>query len=64
MNDSMADIGIRRLIQNIIRSFRIPENLNHYSREDYANAERQYIKFCLQQGAPADKKLRTGWRTG
>lgn len=59
MNDATCGAGVRRLIQNIVRGFRIPENLNHYSPEDYVNAERQYIKYCLRQGAPAGGKLPT-----
>jgi hypothetical protein len=29
--------------------FRIPENQNHYSGEDYRNAERMFLKHALEQ---------------
>ena len=50
--------GIERLIAKYKREFRISENLNHYSSEDYTTAEREYVRFCLKHGAahgrPAD----------
>lgn len=42
--------GIQRLIQNLKKEFRIPENLDHYSEEDLQEAEKKYLKFCLQNG--------------
>ncbi|MFZ0613783.1 MAG: hypothetical protein WAM73_16210 [Desulfobacterales bacterium] len=42
--------GIRRLIRNLKKEFRIPENLEHYSEEDLQEAEKKYLKFCLQNG--------------
>jgi hypothetical protein len=30
--------------------FRIPENLNYYSEDDYQVAERKFLKFTLLQG--------------
>ena len=30
--------------------FRIPENLNHYSDEDFKKAERKYLKFLFMEG--------------
>ncbi|MEN8751610.1 MAG: hypothetical protein AB1Z18_02445 [Desulfobacterales bacterium] len=42
--------GIKLLIQNLKKEFRIPENLEHYSEEDFQEAEKKYLKFCLQNG--------------
>ena len=41
--------GIERLIQKHKQDFRT-ENLDYYSGEDYARAEREYIQFCLKFG--------------
>jgi hypothetical protein len=46
--------GIKLLIQNLKREFRIPENLEHYSEEDFQEAEKKYLKFCLQNGCNLD----------
>jgi translation initiation factor 2 beta subunit (eIF-2beta)/eIF-5 len=42
--------GIERLIAKYKREFRIVENLNHYSSEDYVMAEREYVRHCLKFG--------------
>lgn len=44
--------GIRLLIEHYREMFRIPENVNHYSEEDYMNAERHFIKIALNGGIP------------
>ncbi|GBC60744.1 hypothetical protein DENIS_1703 [Desulfonema ishimotonii] len=44
------DTGIRLLIAHYKNAFRIPENLNHYSPEDYVCAEKQFIKITLRKG--------------
>jgi hypothetical protein len=41
--------GIRLLLNRYRTLFRIPENLDHYSREDYRKAERQFLKLALEQ---------------
>jgi hypothetical protein len=51
----MADVynpgeGMRRIVKNIRKQFRIPENLNHYTEADFQEAEKKYLKFCLQEG--------------
>jgi hypothetical protein len=48
-------IGMKLLIRTYRDKFRIPENLNHYSEEDYQAAEQKYVKLCLQIGASADR---------
>lgn len=41
------DIGIVKLYRSYRKAFRIPENLNHYSEEDFRNAEKTFIKLCF-----------------
>jgi len=42
--------GIDLLVQQYKKQFRIKENLNYYSKEDYKKAERKYLKFVLSEG--------------
>lgn len=42
--------GIKVLLKKIKQSFQIPENLNYYSSQDYKKAERNFIKYALQNG--------------
>jgi hypothetical protein len=42
--------GIKHLVEKYRQDFRIPENLNHYTFEDYRIAEKRFIKFCLKNG--------------
>jgi hypothetical protein len=42
--------GMDRLVEKYRRQFRIPENYDHYSEDDYQSAERQYLRFCLKRG--------------
>jgi len=42
--------GIERLVALYKSQFRIWENLNHYSSEDYITAEREYVRYCLKNG--------------
>ncbi|MGB5424081.1 MAG: hypothetical protein WBN03_18090 [Desulfobacterales bacterium] len=46
--------GIKVLIQNLKKEFRVPENLEHYSEEDFQEAEKKFLKFCLQNGCQLD----------
>jgi hypothetical protein len=39
--------GIKLLIKGYKKQFRIPENLNHYSKKDYQEAEKRFVKFCI-----------------
>jgi hypothetical protein len=43
-------IGIELLVEQYKKRFRIPENLNHYSMEDYQEAEKKFVKFCIKIG--------------
>ena len=42
--------GIKLLINECRRKFRIPENINYYSENDYKQAEKKFVKFCLKDG--------------
>jgi hypothetical protein len=41
--------GIQLLVQKYKAIFRIPENQHHYSKRDYRNAERKFLKYALEQ---------------
>ncbi len=47
---SAVNTGMERLISRYRRTFRIPENLNHYSGGDYRSAERRFVKYAIQNG--------------
>jgi hypothetical protein len=42
--------GLRLLISACRKNFRIPENLDHYSDTDLRDAEKKYVKHCLNDG--------------
>ena len=49
--------GKERLLEHYRRIFRTPENLNHYSPEDYKLAERKFLKcFVLGSESDTDRK--------
>lgn len=39
--------GIELLVQKCRNEFRRPENMDFYTSDDYKEAERKFIKFCL-----------------
>ncbi len=41
---------MNKLYQQYRKAFRIPENLNYYSPEDFKRAERKFIKLGLTRG--------------
>lgn len=45
-----AASGMDRLVEKYRRQFRIPENLDHYSEDDFQQAEREYLRYCLGRG--------------
>lgn len=55
-----GDNGIQRLIRKYKRDFRIQENLEHYSGEDYERAERGYVQFCLKCGGSVNGQTHDG----
>jgi hypothetical protein len=44
--------GLQELLKRYRRLFRIPENVNHYSEEDYRLAERKFLKYLLERTNP------------
>ncbi|GEM_PF-1447453 len=42
--------GLRQLYETCQKAFRIPENLNYYSVEDFKAAERRFIKHAMLCG--------------
>ena len=45
-----ATAGIQRIVNRYKALFRIPENLNFYTPEDFLNAERKFLKFAIMNG--------------
>lgn len=43
--------GIDRIVEKYRQQFRVPENLDHYSENDFHEAERQYLRYCLTNGS-------------
>lgn len=42
--------GVKLLVNKYRGQFRIAENLDYYSEENYKLAERKYLKFALNRG--------------
>lgn len=51
---SSKTVGFKKLIQVYRKAFRIPENLDYYSEENFKRAERHYIKQRLSNGNAND----------
>lgn len=45
--DTAGTNGLELLVQECRKRFRIPENTDHYSEQDYREAEKRYVKYCL-----------------
>jgi len=50
MSQSGKHAGIDLLITRYKKMFRIPENLNHYSEDDFRLAEKKFLKYALMEG--------------
>ena len=50
-NEIGIEPGIKKLLDGYKKAFRIPENLNYYSKEDYKKAERKYVKITIRFGS-------------
>lgn len=52
MNDQIQkkDVGLRRMIEKGKERFRLPENTQYYSAEQYKIAEKKFIKYCIIEG--------------
>ena len=46
----MQQQGIHLLIKSAKKAFRIPENLDYYSQEDFRKAERKFLQLCVIKG--------------
>ena len=44
------DAGLRKIIKNGKEAFRISENLEYYSEEDFKAAEKKFLKLCIIGG--------------
>lgn len=49
LNKGSVDEGMQRLLKKYKKLFRIPENTDYYSRLDYKNAERKFVKYMLRE---------------
>ncbi len=49
-NNRSHNSGIQLLLDRYRTAFRIPENLEHYSEEDYKRAERRFLKYAIEHG--------------
>jgi hypothetical protein len=46
-DDFKEKLGLESLLEKYRKVFRVPENLNFYSEEDYKTAERKFVKYSL-----------------
>ncbi len=53
--------GLQNLIAMYRKAFYLPENINHYSEQDFKNAERQFVKFMLQNRDLSDATTPSRW---
>jgi hypothetical protein len=54
---SKKPIGIELLIKKYKEIYRIPENLGHYSEEDFRTAERKFLKWAVGGGESNREQL-------
>jgi hypothetical protein len=47
-NNNGETVGVKLLLQKYKKIFRIPENINHYSKLDYLIAEKKFLKYSLR----------------
>lgn len=50
LDERKINTGIKLLIEKYRKKFQIPENFNHYSKKDFQEAEKKYIKYRLFHG--------------
>jgi hypothetical protein len=46
-NTKTTAYGIELLVEKYRKDFWLPENTDYYQENDYKEAERKYIKLCL-----------------
>ena len=44
--------GLKVMVEKYKNMFRIPENVNYYTVEDYRLAERKFLKYLLEERHP------------
>ena len=49
-DQSPHDKGLRKLIRQGRKLFRIRENTQYYSTDDYREAEKKFVKLCVLEG--------------
>ena len=47
--DPMKDDGLANLISTYRKAFLVPENLTHYSEQDFKDAQRRFVKYMLRK---------------
>ena len=55
-----SDEGIRKLLSEGRKKFRVAENLQYYSEEDFKAAEKLFLKECILNGRCIMRDDRTG----
>ena len=50
-NNKMSENGLQRLVIHYQSLFDIEENYNYYSRNEYQNAKRKFVKYLLNNRA-------------
>jgi len=48
--DFAEKTGMQLLVNRYRKMFRIPENLNHYSEDNFKIAERKFLKYAISCG--------------
>ncbi len=60
MQHTKSNSGIKKLTQKYRTIFRVPENLDYYTKEDFQSAERKFLKHALEDGMYlVDRKMTT-----
>jgi hypothetical protein len=47
-NNNGEHPGMKLLLQRYKRLFGVPENINHYSKQDYEIAEKKFLRYSLR----------------
>jgi hypothetical protein len=54
--------GLEVMVEKYKNMFRIPENVNYYSDEDYRLAERKFLKYLLEERNPRIERDLQVWQ--
>ena len=44
------DKGLKLMVKQAKKKFGVPENIDHYSEDNYKKALKKYIKLCVLNG--------------